>query len=63
MKYFRISPATRFWMLQLNYTENDLPKDKMIINKYILKDAIKKGLKKPLADIPKEVKKTSKKLR
>jgi hypothetical protein len=50
VKYFRISPATRFWMLQLNYTENDLPKDKMIVNKYVLKDAIKRGIKIPLKE-------------
>lgn len=46
MKYFRISPSTKFWMYQLNYTENDLPKDKRVINKYVLLEAIKKGIKK-----------------
>lgn len=52
MKYFRISPATRFWMLQLGYTENDLPKDKMVVNKYVLQEAIKKGLKKATGTHP-----------
>jgi len=52
VKYFRISPATRFLMLQLGYTENDLPKDKMVVNKYVLQEAIKKGLKKSLATEP-----------
>ncbi len=60
VKYFRISPATRFLMLQLGYTENDLPKDKMVVNKYALQEAIKKGLKKALGAEPaKEIKKSN----
>lgn len=44
-------------MLQLGYTENDLPKDKMVVNKYALQEAIKKGLKKaPSAELKKESK-------
>lgn len=39
-------------MLQLGYTENDLPKDKMVVNKYVFQEAIKKGLKKSFATEP-----------
>ncbi len=46
-------------MLQLGFTENDLPKDKMVVNKYVLQEAIKKGIKKVTGtEAVKEIKKS-----